>query len=136
VFEWVDLLEAVLGAEGRLARTGRVNFAIGDPAAWYGQAIVDEGSSPSQVDTVAAVTLPELLRPFDRVDLIHCDIQGAEADVFEQAAPEVDAKVRRVHVGTHGSDVEARLRRLFGSRGWTNLNDYGEARLRRPRGAR
>jgi methyltransferase FkbM-like protein len=86
---------------------------------------VNEGSSQSQVDTVEAVTLPELLWPFDRVDLIHCDIQGAEADVFEQAAPEVDAKVRRVHIGTHGSDVEPRLRRLFGSRGRTNLNDYG-----------
>ena len=59
---------------------------------------------------------------FEWVDLLEA-VLGA--DVFEQAAPEVDAKVRRVHIGTHGSDVEARLRRLFGSWGWTNLNDYG-----------
>jgi hypothetical protein len=58
------------------------------------------------------------------VDLIHCDIQGAEADVFEHAEPDLDAKVRRVHVGTHGSDVESRLRRLFESAGWEKINDY------------
>ena len=186
VFEWVDLLEAVIGAEGRFTmvelgagygrwivnaaaavrayrdlpssltaveaepthfrwlelhcsdngvtatlvhaavapRRGRVNFAVGDPAAWYGQAIVDESWSPPHVDTVDAVTLRDLLGPLDHVDLIHCDIQGAEADVFEHAASDVDSKVRRVHIGTHGSEVESRLRRMFGSRGWESLNDY------------
>lgn len=186
MLEWVDLLEAVMGAEGRFTmlelgagygrwivnaaaalraynglpssltaveaepthfrwlelhcndndvaarlvhaavapQKGRVTFAVGDPAAWYGQAIVDENWSATQVETVDAVTLSDLLRPLDRVDLIHCDIQGAEAEVFEHAAPDVDTKVRRVHIGTHGAEVESRLRRLFASRGWENLNDY------------
>jgi hypothetical protein len=101
-----------------------VQFGVGQPASWYGQAIADGTWSPEHVATVDAVTLSDLLEPLERVDLIHCDIQGAEADVFEEAATSVAAKVQRVHVGTHGPDVERRLRRLFSSLGWENVNDY------------
>ena len=36
----------------------------------------------------------------------------------------VAAKVHRVHVGTHGPDVEQRLRQVFSSLDWENVNDY------------
>jgi FkbM family methyltransferase len=103
---------------------GSVQFGVGQPASWYGQAIADGTWSPERVVTVDAITLSDLLEPLERVDLIHCDIQGAEAAVFEEAASFVDAKVQRVHVGTHGQEVELRLRQLFSSLGWENVNDY------------
>ena len=91
---------------------------------WYGQAIADGTWSPEREVTVDAVTLSDLLEPLERVDLIHCDIQGAEAAVFEEAATLVASKVQRVHVGTHGPNVERRLRQLFSSLYWENVNDY------------
>jgi FkbM family methyltransferase len=103
---------------------GSVEFGVGEPASWYGQAIADGTWQPDNVETVDAITLLDLLGPLESVDLIHCDIQGGEADVFEQAAPQVDRKVRRVHIGTHGAVLEHRLRRLFTSLGWVNVNDF------------
>jgi FkbM family methyltransferase len=129
-FRWLELhcrdndVDANLVQAAVAASRGRVEFGVGEPASWYGQAIADGTWSPEHVVSVAAVTLSDLLEPLQRVDLIHCDIQGAEADVFEEAATSVDAKVERVHVGTHGGHVERPLRELFSSLGWANVNDY------------
>ena len=70
------------------------------------------------------MSLGTLLRPLEIVDLVDADIQGAEADVFEAAAADIAAKVRRVHIGTHGPEVEDRLRRLFDRLGWECRFDY------------
>jgi FkbM family methyltransferase len=129
-FRWLELhcrdndVDANLVHAAVAPRRGSVEFGVGQPASWYGQAIADGTWSPEQVVTIDAVTLSDLLERLERVDLIHCDIQGAEADVFEEAATSVAAKVQRVHVGTHGPEVEERLRRLFSSLGWENVNDY------------
>jgi FkbM family methyltransferase len=129
-FKWLQLhcedndVDARLLHAAVAARGGTVNFAVGDARSWYGQAIVDSSAAAEHVTTVAAVTLSDLLESLDRVDLIHCDIQGAEAEVFEEAAIAVDTKVQRVHIGTHGEDVEADLRRTFSRLGWKNINDY------------
>jgi FkbM family methyltransferase len=129
-FRWLELhcrdndVDATLIRAAVAPERGSVEFAVGDAASWYGQAIADGTWSPSAVERVEAVTLAELLEPLEHVDLIHCDIQGTEAAVFEAAARVVDAKVCRVHVGTHGADVEQRLRRAFGSLAWKNVNDY------------
>jgi FkbM family methyltransferase len=129
-FRWLELhcrdndVEANLIRAAVAARRGTVEFGVGEPAAWYGQAIADGTWSPERVERVEAVTLSDLLEPLERVDLIHCDIQGAEADVFDEAAAVVDAKVVRVHIGTHGAEVEERLRATFSSLGWEKVNDY------------
>ena len=60
-----------------------------------------------------------VLQPVDRADLVHCDIQGAEADALEASADALDAKVARLVVGTHGRAVEERLINLFPPRRWT-----------------
>jgi FkbM family methyltransferase len=129
-FRWLELHCRDNGVDANLVQAavaptrGSVEFGVGQPASWYGQAIADGTWSPERVETVDAVTLSDLLEPLERVDLIHCDIQGAEAAVFEEAATFVDAKVQRAHLGTHGQDVERRLRQLFTSLGWENVNDY------------
>lgn len=126
---------------------GRVRFRVGDPAAWYGQAIErDDPAARSagpvsrllrwggntlhdlrraqRVRRVRAVSLATVLERLDAADLVDADVQGVEADVFEAAADVLDAKVRRVHVGTHGADNEERLRALFGRLGWECRFDY------------
>lgn len=129
-FRWLELhcrdndVDASLIHAAVAPQRGTVDFGVGEPKSWYGQAIADGSWSPDHVETVEAVTLSDLLEPLEQVDLIHCDIQGAEAAVLEEAAARVDAKVRRVHVGTHGQDVEQRLRELFSSLSWEKVNDY------------
>lgn len=139
------------------ARDGRVRFQVGDPAGWYGQAIeaddpvarasgpvsrlirwarnsaanaVARGPHARRIRRVSAVSLATILGPLDYVDLIDADLQGAEADVFETAADELAVKVRRVHVGTHSAEVEARLRRFFSDLGWECRFDYAGGDVR------
>lgn len=100
-----------------VARTeGKVGFHVGQtrwggPANFYGQSI----GGPDLVDSVSLNTL---LRPLQTVDLIDLDIQGTELEVLEAAAEEVDQKVKRVHIGTHGGRIEGGLRSLFSCLGW------------------
>jgi FkbM family methyltransferase len=77
-----------------------------------------------QVKKVKAVNLSELLGTLDRVDLIDLDVQGAELIVLKAAAEQLDRKVKRVHIGTHSTEIEAGLRRLFDDLGWKSVHDY------------
>jgi FkbM family methyltransferase len=124
----------------------RVRFHVGDPSAWYGQAIELNEPTPDRrflrlrrlkallerqpardertIVDVRAVTLPTILHGLRDVDLIDLDVQGVEADVLESAGDVLSRSVRRIHVGTHSTENEERLRALFGRLGWEKLNDY------------
>jgi FkbM family methyltransferase len=109
--EKVHLIQAAVNGSG-----GKVGFYVGEsnfggPANWYGQCL----GGPHVVD---AISLKALLQPVEVVDLIDLDIQGAELEVLEPAAREVDAKVKRVHIGTHGPKIDEGLSSLFGRLGW------------------
>ncbi len=113
-----QLLEAAVNAAG-----GEVSFVIGNPQEWYGQAIVPDGYNSTQysdVQTVRvkAMTLDEVLSGETRVDLIDMDIQGAEGEVIASSAAVLNAKVRRVHVGTHSSEVEEQICESLSANGW------------------
>jgi hypothetical protein len=73
---------------------------------------------------VPCVSLPELLAPYPRVDLVDIDVQGLELSVIESAVHDLDERVRRLHVGTHSPGVERRLRVLLARHGWTIVHDY------------
>lgn len=147
----IDPADHVLLRAAVAATDGTVRFQHGDPAAWYGQAIerddpaakqagpvsrlirwsrnttanaLARGSGARRTRRVRAVSLTTLLADFGAVDLVDADVQGVEADVFEAAADALDAKVRRVHIGTHGVENEERLRILFGRLGWECRFDY------------
>ncbi|HEY3541219.1 MAG TPA: hypothetical protein VGK79_01645 [Gaiellaceae bacterium] len=143
----IDPDEHLLIRAAVAARDGRVRFRVGDPAAWYGQAIepadpaakasgpvsrllrwahntADDRRRSRPVKRLRALSLETILRPLDLVDLVDADVQGAEADLFEAAADVLDAKVRRVHVGTHGAEIEERLRTFFGGLGWECRFDF------------
>jgi FkbM family methyltransferase len=94
--------------------SGCDRFYVGDPRAWYGQALVrpENAGADSAVRQVRTVTLSELLEPLGYVDLIDIDIQGAELEVLVEAARSL-GRVRRVHVETHTSLTDQRLPAVF-----------------------
>jgi len=107
------------------AQPGRCWFQTGDPAAWYGQQIVADLAPPSDdaADIVTEggavlrntrlVSLAEVAGDLERIDYLHMDVQGAEADILEAGSALLDAKARVVNIGTHSKPIEARLRALF-----------------------
>jgi len=131
-------MEAAVGATD-----GEANFFIGAADSWYGQYLAPEameattpeertqrlleGKKEQPLETISRVkmiSLTSILAPVDRVDLIDCDIQGAELEVVTTAAQAVDNKVSRFHIGTHTPEVEEGLRQLFRDLGWRKLHDY------------
>lgn len=101
---------------------GECLFLTGRPAEWYGQRIAtlnEEGCF-----RVLAVTLPELLRPHQLVDLIDVDIQGQEYLVIRAGLDELNAKVKRLHIATHSVEIERDLRDLLLVQLWEPVWDY------------
>lgn len=102
---------------------------LDDPAGDWGAASLDgaaaetgrrdgAGLQHSRIVELPAWSLATLLRPLDRIDLIHCDIQGDETRVLSAAAAILDKKVRRLVIGTHGRDIELELMERFTKAGW------------------
>lgn len=124
--------------------------AEGNPDSWYGQKLFSnreaawqfkerlkkkvgaiygaKRTSPEilQMIRVPTVSLKTLLKSLKRVDLLDIDVQGAEYNVLISAKKAVNAKVARVHVGTHSPDIEKNLRSLFQDLGWTNKFDFSQ----------
>jgi len=118
------LIEAACNGDGR-----DVFFAVGSPVEWYGQAIVREDFKMAQFPEarsikVPAVALQGILEKLARVDLIDMDVQGAEAEIVEAAIGAMTEQVKRVHIGTHGHDLEERLRTVFREADWRCCNDF------------
>jgi FkbM family methyltransferase len=132
---------------------GKAYFYIGGPrggpfdrppSAWYGQALTKDyefRSKPKRDGEYAgfksyvhesgwrsirvpSISLRAILKKLDRVDLIDLDIEGQELVTLTAAVADLDAKVKRLHIGTHGVEIEAGLRQLFSDHGWRCLADY------------
>ena len=71
---------------------------------------------PARIKFLSAVTLADVLGPFDMVDYLESDIQQSEHFVFPPAMDMIPAKVRRVHIGTHGKEVHEALLQDFATR--------------------
>ena len=132
---------------------GRVQFYIGGPpggpieykaGAWYGQALTKahEFTAKSKDDgeycgfkvvrhksgwksiRVMSISLRSVLRNLEKVDLIDIDIEGEELATVRSAIHELDAKAKRLHIGTHEKAIEIELRRLLCAHGWECRADY------------
>ena len=132
---------------------GEVLFYIGGPRGgpydrrpndWYGQCLAkdydvsgeyeDDGEyngfgvrlhkSAWRSISIPGVTLGDLLRDLDRVDLIDMDIEGQELPSIRSTIEELNVKVKRLHIGTHGKEIESGLRELLSAHGWRSLADY------------
>jgi hypothetical protein len=72
----------------------------------------------AEIKLMSAITLQDVLGPFDFVDYVESDIQQSEIVVFPPYLDLLKRKVHRVHIGTHGIDVHRALHRLFEQDGW------------------
>jgi FkbM family methyltransferase len=97
------------------AKDGTAKFPKApNPADDYG-GFIGQGSD---CDEVRAYSLVSLLAAEPVVDIIHCDIQGHEVEVIAPAMAFLRRRVRRIVVGTHGKEIEERLRAMFSKEGW------------------
>src|SRR5258705_2698284 len=95
--ESVRLVQAAIDA-----RDGVGPFATGRPSDWYGQSIARKPREGPTID-VPALTLETLLpqTAVDIVDLVHMDVQKAEAVIVPASRETLRARVRRGWVGIH-----------------------------------
>jgi FkbM family methyltransferase len=132
---------------------GDVLFYIGGPRGgpwdrnpndWYGQCLAKDYDVSGEYEddgeyngfkvrlhksgwrsiNVPSVTLKSLMAGLDRVDFLDMDIEGQELPVIRSSIEEMDVKVKRVHIGTHGKEIESELRQLLSAHGWRCLRDY------------
>jgi FkbM family methyltransferase len=120
-----DLIEAAAAGQ-----RGRAWFYVGKPDSWYGQSIIHderlEGDTArgetsyngEAARMVRTIDLTELLSDRSPIDYLHMDIQGAELEFLASAPALLHERVKRVLVGTHSTEIEEGLRRLFASIGW------------------
>lgn len=78
----------------------------------------------AEIKMVSAVTLVDVLAPFDVVDYVEADMQQSEAIVFPPQMDVMNQKVRRTLIGTHGGDVHRMIVDLFKQAGWEIVFDY------------
>lgn len=69
-------------------------------------------------DELPMIALGELAAPHRRIDLLHIDIQGGEADFIEGGLPVCEEKVAYLLVGTHSRPIEGRIIETLGKAGW------------------
>jgi hypothetical protein len=78
----------------------------------------------AEVKLLSAVTLKDILGPFEVVDYLEADIQQSEIIAFPPYMSLLKKKVRRIHIGTHGRDVHQSLHGLFAKDGWEIVFNY------------
>ncbi len=70
-------------------------------------------------DQVTMVPLDVLIGDRLRIDLLHVDIQGGEADLVEQSLNLLSERVAYMVIGTHSKQIEGRLYDVLLNAGWT-----------------
>jgi FkbM family methyltransferase len=102
---------------------GTANFLGGLGREWYGQAIVPVGWTDSDrpdavVNDVPALRLQDIIADERLIDLVDMDVQGIEGDIVTTSLPVLNAKVRRLHIGTHSHGVEDLIFEALRGSGW------------------
>jgi hypothetical protein len=124
-------------------RLGMVSFAVRSfadlhAANWYGQAINDGPLTATNESYFGhpiwrdhwyeKIYVPsaglEDVAPAGVIDLVNADIQGAELDMVCGSIDFLDARVRRVHIGTHSTEIERAIRDALAGAGWRPVWDF------------
>lgn len=69
-------------------------------------------------DELPMIALDDVMAPYARIDLLHLDIQGGEADLIASCLPLITAKVAYLLVGSHSRQIEGRLFDVLLGAGW------------------
>jgi FkbM family methyltransferase len=137
---WIDPGQHTLIRAAVTERESRLRSQRGAAADWRGEGTAARllrgagsvfnrlAAGSSKLQRVEVRPLASVLEPLDLVDLVYVDVRGTEADALEPAADALARKVRRLHVVTHDTDSERRLRALFERLGWERLADYDGGR--------
>lgn len=79
---------------------------------------VAEAEAAGTHDRLPMISMEELVRGHARIDLLHLDIQGGEADFVETCLPVIDQHVAYMVIGTHSKMIEGRLHEMLMAAGW------------------
>lgn len=111
------LVHAIVGAQDGVAHFPRLAAAREE---WGAEAQFSGGTAGADVeaDALPCLSVATVLEGLDNVDVLHCDIQGAEADAIRAGINVLTACVRRVIVGTHRRGIEEQLHHVFFDHGW------------------
>jgi len=115
-----QIVHAVAGACDGVARFPKLL----DPSDHYGANAAFDGEETGAGaglgawEEIPSLSLETILKGVERVDILHCDIQGAETQVFTPAMPRLGESTRRIVVGTHSRKIESELLDLFSENGW------------------
>jgi hypothetical protein len=80
------------------------------------------GKSVEMID-IPTWTMEECLGDLGFIDLMHWDIQGAEARIAESARVFLNKRVRSLQIGTHSRPIEGRLFTLLDDMGWEIIRE-------------
>lgn len=100
----------------RLARTG-THWGL-SPALDAGLAARARARLTGDADEVPMMPLGEAAGTHRRIDLLHIDIQGGEAELIENSRAVLDARFAYLVIGTHSREIEGRLFAALRSAGW------------------
>jgi FkbM family methyltransferase len=98
---------------------GAAAFSEADiKAGAFAEFVASQSELVKDVERLPCYSLATLMQGFDKVDLIHCDIQGAELEVLTSSIDQICAKVKRIVIGTHSFEIERNLACLFPKIEW------------------
>ena len=127
-FAWLERHAATHDVEARLIHAavsdyeGEADFCLALPEYpfWYGQSFsVPPGAESVKVPVIRLEGMLE-----QPIDFIHMDVQGEESRILRSSIEALNRGVRRIHIGTHSTEIENELRELFTAHGWRSVFDY------------
>lgn len=86
----------------------------------FGASIVDRAKAKisGKYDELPMISLETAIGDRPRIDLLHIDIQGGEADLIKDSRPILKSKVAYILVGTHSREIEGRIFESLRAEGW------------------
>ena len=109
---------------------GSVLFTEGHSKKWWGQSIVPSkdaefGNWPeATVNEIPGYSINTILKTVNYVDLMDMDIQGGELEAIRGSLSILNAKVRRIHIGTHSKKNEKALYKMLSKESWICCNNF------------
>ncbi|WP_431857277.1 FkbM family methyltransferase [Azospirillum sp.] len=97
--------------------------ASGEPAA-SDLLYTDDDGRRMLFRRVETITLEQVLDGVGIIDLIDMDVQGAEYEIVRDGIALLDARVRKLHVGTHGDTIHDGVTEVLRRHGWHNVHDF------------
>jgi len=122
-----DEAEIVLYHGIAAAREGKALFPVQQTAGkhWglepiFNASLLDVAKAKlsGKYEVLPMVSLERAFRTCTRVDLLHIDIQGSEAELIRDTLPLLKEKVAYMVIGTHAREIEGAIFAALRSAGW------------------